>query len=192
MESLPVIEKHPLQPFLPSNVRVLMLGSFPPPLSRWSMDFFYPNFQNDMWRIMSYMAFGDKNGFIRKDGRGFDKEKIERFCNERGIALYDTATEVTRLKNNASDNFLQVEKPTDIAALLGRIPSCSAVVATGQKAAEIISGEMGIEPLQTGVPIKTEFAGREITVWRMPSSSRAYPRSIEWKAEYYKKILCDM
>ena len=28
-----------------------MLGSFPPQQKRWSMAFFYPNFQNDMWRI---------------------------------------------------------------------------------------------------------------------------------------------
>ena len=36
-------ELHPLEPFLPANARVLMLGSFPPKRIRWSMDFFYPN-----------------------------------------------------------------------------------------------------------------------------------------------------
>lgn len=44
-------EKHPLQPFLPQNSKALFLGSFPPSRERWSMDFYYPNFQNDMWRI---------------------------------------------------------------------------------------------------------------------------------------------
>ena len=38
------IERHPLQPFLPAEARVLMLGSFPPPHARWSMEFYYPNF----------------------------------------------------------------------------------------------------------------------------------------------------
>ncbi|MGQ2387720.1 uracil-DNA glycosylase family protein, partial (plasmid) [Acinetobacter ursingii] len=42
------IESHPLQPFLPSNAKLLMLGSFPPPKERWKMDFYYPNYQNDM------------------------------------------------------------------------------------------------------------------------------------------------
>ena len=37
------IERHPLQPFLPPNGRLLMLGSFPPPRKRWCMDFFYHN-----------------------------------------------------------------------------------------------------------------------------------------------------
>lgn len=36
-------ERHPLQPFLPANAKILMLGSFPPPKARWSMEFFYPN-----------------------------------------------------------------------------------------------------------------------------------------------------
>jgi len=37
------VERHPLEPFLPGNARLLMLGSFPPPRKRWSMEFFYPN-----------------------------------------------------------------------------------------------------------------------------------------------------
>lgn len=32
-------ELHPLGFFLPENTRLLMLGSFPPPKARWSMDF---------------------------------------------------------------------------------------------------------------------------------------------------------
>ena len=46
-----VIEEHPLQPFLPTGARVLFLGSFPPPREKWSMEFFYPNFINDFWRV---------------------------------------------------------------------------------------------------------------------------------------------
>ena len=41
------VEYHPLVPFLPSNAKVLFLGSFPPQRKRWCMDFFYPNFIND-------------------------------------------------------------------------------------------------------------------------------------------------
>ena len=117
-------ERHPLEPFLPENARLLMLGSFPPKRIRWSMDFFYPNLQNDMWRIVGYLAAGDKSHFLMPGGRKFDKERIEAFCRERGIALYDTAVEVIRLKDNASDNFLQVVREVDLAALLARIPHC--------------------------------------------------------------------
>ena len=40
-------ERHPLQPFLPDGARILMLGSFPPKRERWSMEFYYPNFQKE-------------------------------------------------------------------------------------------------------------------------------------------------
>ena len=58
------IEQHPLEPFLPGNARLLMLGSFPPPQNRWKMNFYYPNYQNDMWRIFGLIFFSDKNHFL--------------------------------------------------------------------------------------------------------------------------------
>ena len=58
-------ELHPLGFFLPENTRLLMLGSFPPPKARWSMDFYYPNIQNDMWRILGLIFYGNKDAFLR-------------------------------------------------------------------------------------------------------------------------------
>ena len=84
-------EAHPLEPFLPEGARLLMLGSFPPARSRWSMEFYYPNFQNDMWRVMGLVFYGDRERFVAPDGRHFDREAVETFCRERGIALSDTA-----------------------------------------------------------------------------------------------------
>ena len=132
-------EKHPLKPFLPTNAKVLMLGSFPPKQDRWSMDFFYPNWINDMWRIIGLLFFNDKHYFEIKGEKRFNKELIEEFCVNNGLALYDTACEVKRLKDNASDKFLEVISVTDISELLKQLPNCSAIVVTGQKATEIIS-----------------------------------------------------
>ena len=82
-------EQHPLSPFLPAGARVLMLGSFPPKRERWSMEFFYPNWLNDMWRIVGHIFFVDKHHFELSGEKRFDKAKIEAFCREKGIALYD-------------------------------------------------------------------------------------------------------
>ena len=184
-------ELHPLEPFLPANARILMLGSFPPKRIRWSMDFFYPNLQNDMWRIVGYLAAGDKSHFLMPGGRKFDKERIEAFCRERGIALYDTAVEVIRLKDNASDNFLQVVREVDLAALLARIPHCRTVVTTGQKATDTLRAITGCGEPAVGESVAFEYAGRSMRLWRMPSSSRAYPRPVEWKAGFYRKVFED-
>lgn len=181
-------ERHPLEPFLPANARILMLGSFPPKRIRWSMDFFYPNLQNDMWRIVGYLAAGDKQHFLEPGGRRFDKARIEAFCRERGIALYDTALEVIRLKDNASDNFLQVVREVDLEALLARIPACRTLVTTGQKATDTLRAITGCGDPAVGEYVSFDYAGREMRLWRMPSTSRAYPRPVEWKAEFYRKV----
>lgn len=184
-------ERHPLEPFLPANARILMLGSFPPKRIRWSMDFFYPNLQNDMWRIVGWLAAGDKSHFLMPGGKKFDKERIEAFCRERGIALYDTAVEVIRLKDNASDNFLQVVQEVDLAALLARIPDCRTLITTGQKATDTLRAITGCGEPAVGESVAFEYAGRSMRLWRMPSSSRAYPRPVEWKAEFYRRVFED-
>ena len=76
MKSLLNIEEHPLEPFLPANAKLLMLGSFPPQKKRWSMEFFYPNLQNDMWRIFGIIFFQNKEHFLNPDKKVFDKERI--------------------------------------------------------------------------------------------------------------------
>ena len=102
------IEKHPLEPFLPAKAKLLMLGSFPPQKKRWSMEFYYPNLNNDMWRIFGILFFDDKDYFLNETRKAFCRERIIDFLNEKGIALFDTASSIRRLQDNASDKFLEV------------------------------------------------------------------------------------
>ena len=139
------IEKHPLEPFLPPKAKLLMLGSFPPQRKRWSMDFYYPNLNNDMWRIVGLLFFGDKDHFLNDTRKAFCREQIIDFLNEKGIALFDTASSIRRLQDNASDKFLEVVQPTDIAALLRQLPECRAIVTTGQKATDTLRAQLEVE-----------------------------------------------
>ena len=177
-------ERHPLSPFIPEGARILMLGSFPPKKERWSMEFFYPNFTNDMWRIVGLVFFGDRRHFERPGEKRFDKERIVRFCEEKGIALYDSASGIRRLKDNASDKFLEIVSATDIRTLLDRMPECRAVVTTGEKATEAVAEYLGCATPKTGQCLQTGG----LDFWRMPSSSRAYPLPLERKAEAYRQM----
>lgn len=188
-------EQHPLQPFLPDGGRILFLGSFPPPRERWSMDFFYPNWINDFWRIMGLIHFDDKAYFENSDGgKRFNKEKIIEFANATGLAFYDTATVVRRLRGNASDEFLEIVQPTDIETLLQQMPLCHDIVTTGGKASEILqtlltdAAGVAVPQPKIGGNTVLHAYGRTLRWWRMPSSSRAYPLKIEKKAESYKKV----
>lgn len=191
MEQLP-IENHPLQPFLPANARLLMMGSFPPQKKRWSMDFYYPNLNNDMWRIVGLLFFGNKDHFLNENKKAFCRERIIDFLNEKGIALFDTASSIRRLQDNALDKFLEVVRPTDIAGLLRRLPACKAVVTTGQKATDTLRTQFEVEEPKVGDFSEFIFEGRPMRLYRMPSSSRAYPLALEKKATIYRVMYQDL
>ncbi len=188
----PDIEHHPLKPFLPENTQLLMLGSFPPPKERWCMDFFYPNPQNDMWRIMGQIFFGDKTHFeapsTKAGKKVFNRDEIISFCETKGIAIFDTAQAVRRLQGNAADEHLEIVEQTDIAALLQQIPQCHDICCTGGKAAETLAKLLHTATPKPGEYIETAFAGRTIRFWRMPSSSRAYPLSLDMKAAACRRM----
>ena len=186
------IEEHPLEPFLPTHAKLLMLGSFPPQKKRWSMDFFYPNLQNDMWRIFGLIYFNDKDHFLLPGKKAFNKDYLVEFLTGKGIALYDTATSVRRLQDNASDKFLEVVEPTDIRLLLKQLPQCRAIVTTGQKATDIIRSQIEVEEPKVGESCPFEFEDRSLRLYRMPSSSRAYPLALEKKSSFYRLMLSEL
>ena len=150
------------------------------------MDFYYPNFQNDHWRIEGAVWFNDRNYFVDVERKCFDKEKIIGFLNEKGIAFYDTAQVVRRLKGNASDAFLEIVEPTDLKALLQQIPQCHAIATTGEKATGEVCRYFGVDH----IPALGSVAELEpgLSLYRLPSSSRAYPLAFEKKVVAYRAM----
>ena len=190
------VEYHPLRPFLPENAKVLFLGSFPPQRKRWCMDFYYPNFINDHWRIEGQIFFGDKNHFVDLEAKCFKIDEIVAFCQEKGLAFFDTSTAIRRLQDNASDKFLEVVEPTDIPALISQLPHLRAIVTTGENATETICASLGISTIPKvntssiiHLPSSIVHHPSSIALWRLPSSSRAYPLSFDKKVEAYRQVL---
>lgn len=180
------IEYHPLTPFLPGNCKVLFLGSFPPQRKRWCIDFFYPNFINDHWRIEGLIFHNDKNHFVDTDNKRFKLSEIVDFCNDKGIGFYDTSEAVRRLKDNASDKFLEIVKITDINKLIANLPQLKVIAVTGEKATENICQYFGMVGIKVGE--NCQLPDKKIHICRLPSSSRAYPMRIENKADEYRKM----
>lgn len=186
MEQNSEIETHPWAPFIPDGAKLLILGTFPPGNHRWSMDFYYPNPTNDFWRIMGLIFLGDERALCVPGEKRFDIDAVKKLMTEKHIALNDTARRVRRLRGNASDKFLEIVEPVDLGGLLSQMPQCSALATTGQKAAEVIA-----ELTSTPVPKMGESVtdSRGYRIWRMPSTSRAYPMKLTDKAAYYAKML---
>ena len=188
--SEPIIETHPFPPVLPSHATVMMMGTFPPKSEKRCMAFHYPNFQNDMWRIYGLVFFNDAQHFQVKGEKCFDPERIKAFLYELGIASCPTVIKAIREQGNASDKFLKIVERVDLAAVLEQMPNCRWLFTTGGKATEALFGlvtEKLKEP-KTNEYIDFPFQGRDLKLYRVPSTSRAYPLSLDKKAEAYRQF----
>lgn len=188
------IERHPFTPFLPHGCKVVMCGTFPPKQDKWAMDFFYPNFYNDMWRIFGLIFFNDKDHFFNKTTKTVDKAGIQAMLTKYKIGIGETVTQAIRTKDNASDKFLEIVTPVNLESLLSKVPECRDLVTTGEKAASVIADLTHTEIPKVGecrvcrINMK-DGKEREFKHWRMPSTSRAYPLKLEKKMEFYKAML---
>ncbi|MGM9868509.1 MAG: uracil-DNA glycosylase family protein [Sodaliphilus sp.] len=182
------IETHPFPPFVPTGARVLMLGTFPPKPNRWAMEFFYPNRTNDMWKIMGLIFFGNPFQFYDAEAKTYRLLELKHFLKQQRIALYDTATRVRRLKDNASDKFLDIMETIDLTHFLSSCPTIQAVVTAGEKATGVVAQMAGVQPPKMGEAVECVLAGHLFTLYRMPSSSRAFPMALDKKAEAYRKM----
>lgn len=149
------------------------------------MDFYYPNRTNDFWKIFGLIFLGSPVALYDSSGKNFDLVAIKCLLTDKKIALNDTARTVRRLKGNASDKYLEIIEPIPLCELLKEMPYCRTVATTGEKAASVIAGITNTEMPRMGEMV-TNTDGLEI--WRMPSTSRAYPLPLEQKAEYYAKM----
>lgn len=184
-----MLERHPFEPWVPDDARVLIMGTFPPQPKRWSMEFYYPNRTNDFWYMMGLIYYGDRNALLVPGTKDFDLPRIKELLNREGIALHDTGRLIRRLAGNASDKFLEIVEPVDLEALLSRMPHLRAIATTGEKAAGVLASLTGTEAPKMGEKVRWEERG--IDLWRMPSTSRAYPLALDKKAAYYRRLLED-
>lgn len=185
------LERHPWPPYVPDGARYLFLGTFPPKPERWSMPFFYPNKINDFWRVMGLIFMDDRDALWDAGCKRFNLQAIKALLDREKIAVWDTAMAVRRLKDNASDKFLEIVEPINLAGLLDCHPTISRVVTTGEKATGVIAGQAGIDVPPIGSPVECSVGEHAFTLWRMPSTSRAYPLALDKKVAAYRLVFAD-
>lgn len=185
---MPQIETHPFAPILPPQAKVMMMGTFPPKPDKRCMEFHYPNFQNDMWRIYGLVFFNDAAYFQSSNQRCFEPEKIRDFLWQKGIALCPTVVKAIREQDNASDKFLKIVETVDLAHVLKQVPHCRWLFTTGGKATEaLLSLLLEKHPApKTNQFIDFLFPQHSLKLYRLPSTSRAYPLSLAKKADAYR------
>ena len=142
-----------------------------------------------MWRIFGVIFFNDKEHFVDAASKTFRLDLLIPFLEKEGIALFDTATCIRRTTGTASDKDLEIVEETDLLAMLRQLPDCQTVVTAGQLATEVACRQFGIDGPKVGDFSEFSLDNRVIRLYRMPSSSRAYPMKPERKAEFYRRVL---
>ncbi|MDD3585982.1 MAG: uracil-DNA glycosylase family protein [Thermoguttaceae bacterium] len=193
------IETHPWEPFYPPGTRLLILGSFPPPPKRWSMEFYYPNWLNDFWRMIGLVFFDDVHRFELAGQKAFDEKRIKSFLADKKIGMHDVGTKVIRHKENASDLFLEIVEAIDPIETFRTLSQCRAIVTTGQKSSDVFAEQihkrLKCEVASPGVGqcIIIHIEGQRTACWyRMPSTSRAYPKPLKEKTELWQRMFREM
>lgn len=179
------IESHPWPPFVPDGAKILIMGTFPPGIHRRSMEFFYPNRTNDFWYMMGLIFMDDKYALYDREAKAYRLDEIKSLLSKRGIAMGDTGHKVRRLRGNASDKYLEIIEPIHLQAILDEHPTLRTLATTGEKAAGVLANLTGTDVPKMGESVS---ADNGLTIWRMPSTSRAYPLALEKKAAYYKEM----
>ena len=196
------IETHPFEPVLPPDATVMMMGTFPPTEDKWAMRFHYPNFYNDMWRIYGKVFFDDVDYFRVGDEKRFDPERIRAFMFERGIASCPTVKQAIRETGNASDKNLTIVTPVNLDFILPQVPKVQTLFTTGGKATEVLLNLLEEPPKKSKYPKTNQSINypyqwhdedklestkvNELTLYRLPSTSRAYPLALDKKAAAYR------
>ena len=82
--------------------------------------------------------------------------------------------------------------PTDLRALLSHLPECGAIVTTGQKATEQLLQHFHAPLPAIGHYVEAYEGNRSLRLYRMPSSSRAYPLALDKKAAFYRHMFLEV
>jgi len=154
--------RHPFDPIIFPDSRLLILGSFPS-LQSFENNFYYAHPRNQFWPIL---------GDIFQLPVQTDQERIA-LLESVGLALWDVVG--TCLRVNSADSNLKACEPNDIEGLLKRYSCIEAVLFTGKKAQSLY---------------RRHFKHLSLPTALLPSPSPAYAvMGFEAKKEQWRAIL---
>ena len=120
-----------IPPFIPKDCRILILGSFPSPVSR-KESFYYAHKTNRFFKVLSSLFH---------EGEPKSKEERMSFLERHRIGLYDVIYSC-RIKG-ASDSTIDDVTPSEIDKIKEENKSIIQVFTTGKKAYELYEKYIG-------------------------------------------------
>lgn len=173
-------------------MKVLILGNFPPHKKRWDYEFFYPNKQNNFWKVLAAI-----NGTELKETKGEaaieERKKIMRSLH---TGVYNLAKKVKRKNHSARDTDIEILEYNDIISVIKKNKSLKKIILAGFAAKSStartflhlldnhkISHDTG--EIKAGSTFDIQIGKRVINCVILNSTSTAFPIKLAKLVEQY-------
>lgn len=190
-------ETHPWPPFIPVNADKLILGTFPTSEgNRGAYEFFYPNPNNDFWRVLFRVA-----GKKLDDHRNAEPVEIRKqVLTELNLGIGDIGKRILRQKESSKDESLFPIEYTDIFSILNNHPTIRKIIITSSSGGNsvlswfhhyaVLNNQNFIIP-KGKLPMKTNilFRGKNIKIEIVSSPSRLSPIKGDKLFEMYRNAI---
>jgi hypoxanthine-DNA glycosylase len=162
-------ELHPWNWFAPENSRVLIVGTFPPTTRNWSFDFFYPNKNNQFWKVIARIL----NTELEYPAGELAVEERKMLLRKLHVAITDMGQHITRSGNSSLDENLSVVEYMNIFQILDENPTIRKIIFTSSSGKEsaarwfnqFLASKEIKHRFPTGKrPIKSSFQYQERTI----------------------------
>jgi G:T/U-mismatch repair DNA glycosylase len=190
-------EVHPWDPHIPSNANKLILGTFPTALgNRGAFDFFYPNPNNDFWKIIFQVAGKNLEDYINESPVDIRKQVLEEL--QMGIA--DIGRRIYRQRGSSKDDYLFPVEYTDIFSLMEKHDTIQKIIITSSSGSNSVLSWFHHYAKMNGfnflipklrLPLKTElrFGSQQIEIEVISSPSRLSPIKGDRLIEMYRNAI---
>ena len=190
-------ETHPWEPFIPNNSNKLILGTFPTAeINRGAYEFFYPNPNNDFWRVLFEVAGKKLDDYKKDDPIVIRKQILEALK----LGIGDIGKKILRQKESSKDDNLFPIEYTDIFSILETHSTIKKIIITSSSGGNSVLSWFHHYCVLNGInfkipkdklPIRTTlvFKNREIKIEIISSPSRLSPIKGDKLFEMYRNAI---
>lgn len=194
------VEKLPWPSYIPDQADKLILGTFPTDRKKRSFQFFYPNLNNPMWKVLAHLANHTLRHF--DDSENTVKERKE-ILDTLKLAMSDIGKRIMRQSDSSNDSALFPLEYTDVFHILEQNIGIKKIIitsVTGENSVKAwlrnyfeLNGRLDDFPnFDQGVKKGSfQFEGRPIEITIVSSTSKNARKSFEDLTEMYGREICD-
>lgn len=130
MEEEYSLETHPGWDFNIPVMKTLILGNFPPHRKRWDYEFFYPNKQNNFWKVLAEINGSPLNHMT---GNAAVEER-KHLMQVLKTGVLNIAHKVRRKGASARDTDIEILEYNDVIGFIEKHPELEIIIIAGYSA----------------------------------------------------------